>query len=163
MDQTTILGLSAFLLDKLNITSAELLSALNQLSGVPIHPYERLKYDYFGKDHVFPTIDDIEVPEAFCLQTCIGSLTGISQKHQDVLAEHSPYINDFEQHEHLGNAFASLSTTVNGDPIFVVDNEKVKKYIEFHEIARSIPIDSVNSSNYVEIAQKLLTHYNKIF
>jgi hypothetical protein len=163
MDQTTILGLSAFLLEKLNITSAELLSALNELSGVPVNPYERLKYDYFGKDHVFPTIDDIEVPEAFCLHTCINSLSSTYQLQQQTLSAHSQHLENFECHSHLGNAFATLSSTKEGEPIFVVDKEKVKSYIEFHEVASSIPINSVNSSNYIEIAQKLLTQYNKIF
>jgi hypothetical protein len=62
-----------------------------------------------------------------------------------------------DNHPHLGNAFAVLS----GDE-FVVDKEKLKSFIEFHEIVRSIPVESITRENSLELAHKLLSHYNSI-
>ena len=43
----------------------------------------------------------------------------------------------------------------------VSDHQKQKDYIEFLEIARNIPIDSINEQNYMSIAKKLIGHYVK--
>jgi hypothetical protein len=158
MDETSLQELSSALISQLNVTAAELLSALEGLSSVPIHPYDRLKYDYFDTDHQFKTINDIETPESFCIHTCIATLTGAHEQQQQQFATHYDYLDKFEEHSNLGHAFA----TITEDGQFVVDKERTKNFIEFHEIVRTIPIDSITQENSLEIAHKLLNHYTKI-
>lgn len=163
MDETLIRELSSALVEKLNVTTAELLSALNSLSGVPIHPYERLKYDYFGDvNYKFKTIDDIEPPKDFCINTCISSLTSITQKQQEQFNTKLQYIDQIHDMPNIEHAFTSLSSTDTQDH-FIVDVEQTKNFIEFNEILRTIPVESITQENSLEIAHKILNHYTSIF
>ena len=142
-------------MENLNISAATLLSAFD---AIPAHPYEKLKFEHFDKDHKFPTLDDITVPEDFCTHTCLCTLTSIDDQHAVDHQGHYDNLDLHETHEHLGNAFA----TFDGEK-FDVNKDKLKKYIEFHELALSIDPNTINESNCNEIAQKLLTHYTGIF
>lgn len=157
MDETFLQELSSALISKLNVTASELLSALDGLSGAPVHPYERLKFDYFDTDYQFKTINDIEVPKDFCIHTCIACLTSANERQQALDSEHYEHLDNFQNHADLGHAFATLS----GDQ-FIVDGERTKKFIEFHEIVRTIPVESITRENSLEIAHKLLSHYTSI-
>ncbi|NBW58711.1 hypothetical protein EBR43_13240 [bacterium] len=57
MDLTLIFQqLSAAIQERFpEFTTTDLLSTIQNLSSVPVHPYERLKYDMFGKDYTFKT------------------------------------------------------------------------------------------------------------
>jgi hypothetical protein len=54
-----------------------------------------------------------------------------------------------------------MLTICSGDKI-LPDHDTQKKYIEFLEIARNIPIDSVTNDNYQQIAKKIIGAYFKI-
>jgi hypothetical protein len=158
MDETFLQELSSALISKLNVTASELLSALGDLSATPVHPYERLKYDYFDTDYQFKTINDIESPKNFCIHTCIATLTSANEQQQLQHAEHYKHLDKLDDCCNIGHAFATH--TENGQ--FVVDEERTKNFIEFHEIVRTIPIESITQENSLEIAHKLLSHYTKI-
>jgi len=154
MNLTTLQELSSTLIQRLNVTSTELLSALNGIEDIPAHPYEKLKYEHFDTDYKFKTIDDLDVPCSFCTTAATQSLTAISAQHETLHQTHIENLNQYETLENLGNGFAVLS----GDKM-VVDTSRLKNYIEFHEIVRSIPIDSINVTNCNEIMQKLINRY----
>jgi hypothetical protein len=158
MDVSTIQSLSGTLIEKLGITNTTFLSAIDSLSSVPIHPYERLIHEHFGPNYKFPTIDDILMPMDFCIRTTISKLTSINAKQQEVHDTHYAEMENLHDHAYIGHAFATLS----GDT-FVVNNDQVKRFIEFHEIVRSIPTERINSFEAPLIAQKLLHHYTTIF
>ena len=158
MDVSTIQSLSGALIDKLGITNTMFLSAVDSLSSVPLHPYDRLVHEHFGPNPEFLTIDDISLPLNFCIHTTIGKLTSINARQKELHDTHYAEMENLHDHVHIGNTFATLS----GDT-FVVDNDQVKKYIEFHEIVKSIPVDRINSFEAPLIAQKLLHHYTNIF
>jgi hypothetical protein len=157
MDVSTIQSLSGALIQKLGITNTMFLSAVDSLSAIPLHPYDRLVHEHFGPGYTFPTIDDIQMPLDFCIHTTISKLTSINTKQKELHDAHYTEMECLHDHTHIGNAFATLS----GDT-FVVNNEQVKKYIEFHEIVKSIPVERINSIEAPIIAQKLLHHYTNI-
>jgi len=158
MDETFLQELSSVLISKLNVTASELLSALGDLSATPVHPYEKLKFDHFDTDYKFKTINDIETPENFCINTCIATLTSANEQQQLQHADHCNHLDMLDDCCNVGHAFATL----NKDGEFIVDQERTKNFIEFHEIVRTIPIDSITRENSLEIAHKLLSHYTKI-
>lgn len=158
MDVSTIQSLSSDIIDELGITSTTFLSALDSLSGVPIHPYDRLVFEHFGPDYKFPTIDDIPMPDNFCIHTCICKLTSINAQQKELHDTHYAQMDNIHDHPHIGNAFVTLS----GDT-FSVNTDQVKKYIEFHEIVKSVPVDKINTIESAVIAQKLLHQYTNIF
>jgi len=123
------------------------------LSGIPVHPYERIKYDYFGPDYQFKTLEDLEDPREIDHQKCVEILRG-STNHLYSTTFHN--LTCCEEHK-CQTAFTKMS----GD-LIVEDHEKQKNYIEFMEMARSIPIDSITDDNCLEIARKLLGHYIRI-
>lgn len=157
MDETFLQELSSALINKLNVTASELLSALGDLSATPVHPYEKLKHDYFDTDYQFKTINDIEVPKEFCIHNCVATLTAANVQYQQTCTDHLTHIDNIESNSNIGHAFATLS----GDQ-FIVDEERTKNFIEFHEIVKSIPVESITRENSLEIAHKLLSHYTKI-
>jgi hypothetical protein len=132
--------------------------SVQSLSAAPIHPYDRLIHEHFGPDHKFPTIDDLPMPFDFSIHTTISKLTSINAKQKDVHDTHYAEMFNLYDHTHIGNAFASLSGNT-----FAVNTDQVKKYIEFHEVVRSIPAERINSIEAPIIAQKLLHHYTNIF
>ena len=157
MDETFLQELSSALITKLNVTASELLSALGDLSATPVHPYDQLKCEYFDTDYQFKTINDIEIPKEFCIHNCVVTLTAINECCQQAYSEHFNYLDKVDGYANLGHAFATLS----GDQ-FIIDQERTRNFIEFHEIVKSIPVESITRENSLEIAHKLLSQYAKI-
>jgi len=151
MDETNLQSQSEDLLNKLNNITSTLLPSL---TGDP-HPNNSLKNQYFDEGHVFPTIHDLETPEDFCPHACIKALSEIREQQEIVNEQHLEHLET--NCEHLGNAFA----THDGEQ-FNVNHDKVKKYIEFHEIVNSIPVEYISKANTKVIGQKLLTHFINI-
>lgn len=123
------------------------------LSGIPLHPYERIKYDYFGPDHQFKNFEDLEDPREIDNQKCIEILK-CSTDHLYTTTFHN--LTCCDEHK-CQTAFTKMS----GDSI-VEDHQRQKNYIEFMEMARNIPVDSITDDNCVEIARKLLGYYTRI-
>ena len=158
MDATTLQSLTATLVQNLNISSTDLLSALDTFNQEHPHPYNRLKDQYFSPDHKFSTLDDINVPDDFNMYTCMQTLTSISSIQQEIHDQHRNCLENHAEHEHIGNCFASH----DGEK-FVVNHDRIKKYIELHEIVNNIPANYVTAANCREVAQKILTHYTSIW
>jgi hypothetical protein len=165
IDENIFAQLSGVVTDEFeNIDTSELLSVIDTLSGRPIHPYEALKYDLFGPDYTFKTIDDIPTPEHVCLSSCNIALKTVTQIHTDNITAHlenfslSAYHESPQDYTHLGHAFTVLS----GDK-HIIDFDKTKKYVEFLEVVRSIDPYSVNESNSQELIHKLLSCHASIY
>jgi len=141
-----------------DLSGQELLDFVAVLSAMPAHPYEQLKYQYFDSDYQFPTIHDVELPEDFCIKACTQSLSSIHEDMKYTHLDHFDYLHECHLHPNLGHGFAVLS----GDQ-FVVDHNKAKKYIEFHEISNSVPVETLTPENSVEIAHKLIHAYTQIY
>lgn len=144
---TTILQLSSILHDKLStLTNLNILSAIKELSAVPSHPYERLKYNLFGKDYSFPTIENIEIPTDFDPGTYLCQLTAISDKTNQM-------------------GLCALSSMDNFTPTLfetptIVDQDFLKRNLEFVEVVKSININDIQTKP-VELMQKLTSFYIK--
>jgi hypothetical protein len=123
------------------------------LSSIPIHPYERLKYDYFGTDYTFKTLDDLEEPEDIPFEKCIDVL---KEKNKDLMSTSFHNLTCCDE-EKCMTAFSYTSCDC-----ILPDHEKQKNYIEYVEIVRSIPLDSINADNYLSIAKKLIGQYFKV-
>lgn len=123
------------------------------LSAIPIHPYERLKYEYFGPDHCFKCLDDIEEPEKIPFERCIEY---IKQKSDEALSTTFHNLTCCEE-DKIYTAFACCS----GDKL-MPDHNRQKKYIEFLEIARNIPIEEITEENYMSVAKKLISQYMQV-
>jgi hypothetical protein len=133
-----------------DITLTDILSSLQSLSGLPIHPYERLKYDMFGKDYTFKTINDIEAPTDFNTETYTQQLTSITQQtHEMSLSGLSAY-----------NAAVQTGTLTAEMPL--LPPETIRHNLEFVEIVKSLTLEDVQTKP-VEIAQKLTSFYIKNF
>lgn len=148
MDLTTaLLQLSSALQEKLSLlTNSNLLSAIRQLSAVPVHPYERVKHDLFGKDYIFKTVNDIEQPTDFCPNTYLCQLTGISQKTEQMSQYALLSVENIKPN--------LLETSINLEPEFL------KKNIEFVEIIKTIDLKDIQTKPQ-ELVQKLTSFYIK--
>lgn len=149
MDLVTALQqLSGALQQKLShfqFTAADLLSAVRELSAIPIHPYERLKYNLFGKEYTFPSINDLKTPENFCPNSYLCQLTAISEKtNQMGLCA-------------LSSMQQNLSASLFEFPTIIEPNF-LKKNLEFVEIVKSISVADIQARP-VEIMQKLTSYY----
>ena len=69
-----------------NITSlTHMVTSLEQevaasLSAIPIHPYDKIKYDYFGSDYSFKCLDDLEEPEDIPREHCVDYIKNKSKE-----------------------------------------------------------------------------------
>jgi hypothetical protein len=148
-DTSTLLNqLSAQIRQRFNeiISNSELLSAMQALSAAPSHPYERLKYQLFGEDYKFPTINDLEVPTDFDPVTYNCQLSScVMQTQQSILS-----------------GLSSLdvnSTNINANS-FSLPETTVKHNIQFMEIVRNLTVQDINDNPF-EIAKKLTSFYVK--
>lgn len=134
------------------VTSLEQ-SIESSLSGIPIHPYERLKYEYFGPDYCFKCLDDVEEPEKVPWERC---LEYIKQKNDEILST-TFYNLTCNEEDRVDTAFACCS----GEKL-IPDHDRQKKYIEFIEMARNIPLNSITDENYMSVAKKLVAQYVQV-
>lgn len=140
------------------------------LSSGPIHPYERLIYDYLGPNFICPKITDLELPSNFSTKQTMETLEQISTQCFQKTLTHFQYVtggigkegceDDTFLMKNLGNFFSTLSTTDKGIE-FVEDKAKTAEYISFSETVRNIPADYI-INNPVDAAQRLLNQFIKI-
>jgi hypothetical protein len=106
----------------------------SSLSAVPIHPYEKLIYDYLGPNFIAPTIDQYLVPSNFSPVVSVRELEKISRKTSVI--EMSQYacmsaeamnlsFDGTFTTENLNNAFAVPSVDSEGNQTFVIDKERL--------------------------------------
>jgi hypothetical protein len=138
--------LSGSLLEKLEtVTENQLLSALNALSGVPAHPYDQIKYKYFGPDYQFPTFKDLPEPVDFNPVTTFSELTCIGDSFEETITQ----------------SLTCIPENYNKE-VITLDDELVKKNIIFTEIVNSIKLQEL-VADPVKTSHKLLSYYTKLF
>lgn len=128
-------------------------SATNILSSIPVHPYEILLSEYFEPDHKFKTIDDIPDPGPLPLVECLNFIKE-KNNHANKIMFHN--LTACEEQK-----FSSVFCYLSNDQV-MVNREKEKNYLEFYELLRSIPLDSINEENCDTIANKLIAEYVKV-
>ena len=133
-------------------------SADSTLSGVPVHPYEKMKWEYLEPNYTPPSLADVQVPDSFSLSTVYASLTAFGKTMTDntmtaLMSLSSGTVVD----PNAIHAFAVLS----GDA-FVVDKDLSRGHLQFLEFAKNIPLDAVNQ-NPLETAQKVLTLFSQTY
>jgi len=143
----------------------------DKLLSKPLHPYQKLIYQYLGPDFTSPSIDDVPLPETFCPKQATEDVEKISMYYSNFAVTQFQHLtagigkieNDDERAllEGLGHAFTVLSSTPTGEAMFAIDKEKTAKYLEFAELVRNIPVSQI-LSNPIEIAQKVVSRYIEI-
>lgn len=130
------------------------LSALQALSGVPLHPYDRLKHDLYGpeyKDIKFKTIDDIPTPTNFVPEEMLQAVINKTQSIQKTL---------LENFDHRPEQFTNtVLNTVSGDTI-IPNIDMHKKHIEFVELIKQIPIDTeFTDQQILDYSKKIISEF----
>jgi len=151
-DTTILQRLSAILpaeshykIDRL--TNTQIFSAMMLLSGAPLHPWERLKWEYFGDDYKFPTIEEIEpAPITFDSAHCSCCLSAIG--------------NDYNQT--LISQTSALTTIPLTGIQMEMDPEHIKKSITFIEVIKTMTPEIIETRP-IETAQKVVNYYLKLF
>lgn len=140
------------LFEQTNLTST--LSALNALSSLPLHPYDRLKYDIYGpeyKDIKFKTVDDIPTPVNFTPEVMLQAVVEKTQSLQKTLLE-----NIDRGPELFTN---TILNTVSGDKI-IPNIDMHKKHIEFIELIRQIPVGTnLSNEQILNYSKKIISEF----
>lgn len=131
----------------------ELDSLVDSLSSIPLHPYQNLLWKHFEPGYKFKTIDDIPEPDAIPTTEC---LRYISKKEQEISKTIFHNLTCCPEHQ-LHSAFEFLS----GEQI-VCNIEKQKNYIEFIEMLRQIPLDSITLENSNVLTKKIVAEYMRV-
>lgn len=134
----------------------------------PTCPYQRTLNEYLGPNFICPTIHDLSLPLNFNPIEAVKTITTIDKKYNDLMLTHLQVMSAEAADTHfvgitsqnLGNAFAVLSTTSNGQQ-YVIDKQKASQHLEFAEIIRNMPTDYI-LQNPLEVAQKLVGRYLEI-
>jgi hypothetical protein len=146
MDFTLLQFLSGAIADRLNLTPTELLSAINTLSALPVHPYDQAKYELFGPEHTFKTFQEIEIPENFNITTIKQKLSSHSQKYYNtVQTTLSAYNDNFE------DVAAHKETNI-------LNQEIAKKNIVFSEAIRTLTLNEINADPE-GVAKRVISFY----
>lgn len=124
-----------------------------ELTSIPFHPYEHLLWEHFEPDHKFKTIDDIEDPGEIPVEQCLKHM---SQKEQEL---GKTLIHNLTSSSEMciRSGFEKLS----GNYI-VCDIERQKNYLEFFEMVRNIPVETITSQNCQTIINKIVAEYIRV-
>lgn len=136
----------------------------------PIHPYQKLIYEYLGPNFKSPSVFELELPQTFCPVQSLERLNGITDNIFQNTVTHFQHLTagigkleneeEMELLQGLGHAFATLSATDKGSA-FVVDRKKTAEYLEFAETVRNIPIKEI-VNNPVQTAQRIINRLIQI-
>jgi len=145
------------LLSGLQLTQLQTISALNavtqELSSIPVHPYQRMVYNFFGPDYTFKTFDDVPEPDYIPTHECVKY---INEKMKDL---HKTSMHNLtccpEQQIHM--AFGFLS----GDEV-VYDFNKQKNYLEFFEMLRRVDPQQLLPGKVEILSKKIISEYLKV-
>jgi len=128
----------------------ELETLIDSLSTASVTPYQRILQEHFEPEHKFKTIDDIPEPEAVPTEQCANYIQAKNKQLQDTMFHN---LTCCDEHK-----ITTPYTTIENN-IPVVDLEKQKKYLEFIEIVRNIPINSITPENCETITKKIVAQY----
>lgn len=131
-------------------------------------PYENTIAEYLGPNFVAPSISDLTILKDYSASAATNANLLINKRcHENMItqlklmsAEATDPNFSGELSPVLGNAFAVLSATANGEQ-YVEDRHRAALHLEFAEIVRNIPIAQI-IENPLEVAQKLISRYIEI-
>jgi hypothetical protein len=126
---------------------------INELSSVPLHPYDRLLWEHFEPGYKFKTIDDIEDPGEIPVEESIKHITQKEQELGRTLLHNLTCCAD----EKITSGFEMLS----GDKV-VCNIQRQKNYLEFFEMVRNIPVENITQQNYQTIINKVVAEYIRV-
>jgi hypothetical protein len=143
------------ILDK--FSTNPILSALSNLSGVPMHPYDQLKLEVYGPDFKnikFKTLEDVPAPESFKPEEVVQAVTNKIQGMQRTLLENA------DRPPHLFTN--TMLNSVSGEKI-IPDTDKYKKHIEFVELLRNIQVSKLPDEQVYDYAKKIIAEFVKTY
>jgi hypothetical protein len=145
------------LLSGLQFTQAQAISALDavteQLSSLPMHPYQRMIYNFFGPDYKFKTFDDVPEPDYIPAQECVKYINEKMKGMYDTCM-HNLTCNTNQQ---IHMAFGSLS----GEEV-VYDYDKQRGYLEFFEMLRRVDPQHLLPGKVEVLSKKIISEYLKV-
>lgn len=163
-ERNEALSLLSSILSEADHALQELESSFNG----PICPYQATLVEYLGPNFKPPSIYDLTIPPSFSLAKAVETINNFGTKihndtneRLDVMLKESMDTNfPGITSQNIGNAFAVLSSTVNGQE-YVIDNERLAKHLEFAEIVRNLPAEAIDE-NPLMVALKLVARYEEI-
>jgi hypothetical protein len=166
-------------IDNANTTIQSLLSSLRQVNAeraavreeIPVHPYERIKWEHCHRDAEPFDFDSIEVPKDFCPKKIHQALAEISQYHHDNFVKHLEVASlsgfNISEHPHFSNAFAEhVDCKFELDKElphgkFELDKDYITKHFQFIDMVKSVPLDYIKA-NPKEFNRRILTKFIEI-
>jgi hypothetical protein len=159
------------IIDSLVSSAKEMTSAITtSLTSVPVHPYEKLIYEYLGPDYKSKQIQDYSIPDSFNPFTSTKELRIIAEANQQLQMTQmailsaeatNPTFDGTFATENLNNAFAEPVNTSDSKQQFVINEVKLKEHLEFIEMVKSIPVDYI-LKNPLEVAKKMISEFVRI-
>jgi len=134
-------------------TIADLLSAMRSLSGIPHHPYDRTKYELFGPDYKFKTINDIPKPDVFDVEETAKGIKEVSQTITQTALSGVSALDAFLQKD--------MSLFTNNIES-VIPEDLIRKNFEMTEVIKSLTVEDIKQRP-VEIAQKLTSYFIDLY
>lgn len=129
---------------------------LSSLSGIPVHPFERLKTQYLPEQTEPLSIEKCNRPSNFCIRTCSQQISSISVEFSTEWNEQLTHLSSCEIVKEADipcNAFLSLSENT-----FVVDETRAAKHLQFVDMINNIPVH-LYEQRPLEIAEILITQF----
>lgn len=135
---------------------------------LPDCPYQRTIFEYLGPNFIAPTIYELPYPQSFSTEKSTSALVTINKRYHDKMltqleqmtAEAADTTFPGMTSEHLGNAFAVLSTTVNGKE-YTIDRHKAALHLEFAEIVRNLSVEDI-IKDPLGVGHRLIARYIEI-
>lgn len=159
------------IIGKLVSSAKEITSTItNTLTSVPIHPYEKLLYEYLGPKFKPRSIEDYSIPADYNPYSCLRDLRLIAESnHQIQMSQMAqltaeailPTFDGTFATENLNNAFAEPVIRPDGKKQFVINEVRLKEHLEFVEMVKAIPVDYI-LKNPIEVAKKMLSEFTRI-
>ena len=143
-------------MDSLSSIDVEIDNQIQELSKLNIHPWDELVQNLFGKDYIFPTFDDVEIPKDFDIQNNIPIVNNIQDKLQQSIFNSLSSILTTDLESVYKSPFINKDGTYN--------ENKYKEYIKLLQMITDIPEDSLDNGNTSDILTKKMLHeYIRIF
>lgn len=159
------------LIDNLVSSAREMTTSITtSLTSVPVHPYEKLIYEYLGPDYKPKEIQDYSIPDSFNPFTCTKELRIIAEANQQLQMTQmailsaeamNPTFDGTFSTENLNNAFAEPVDTSDGNQQFVINEVRLKEHLEFMEMVKNIPKEYI-LKNPLEVAKKMISEFIRI-
>jgi hypothetical protein len=134
-------------------TTNPVLSTLSNLSGMPMHPYDKLKFEVYGpdfKDIKFKTLEEVPAPENFQPEEVIQTVTNKIQGMQRTLLENA------DRPPHLFTN--TMLNAVSGEKI-TPDINRYKTHIEFVELLKNMKVSELTDEQVYDYAKKIITQF----